>query len=165
MFEGVIRAQVNNDGVITKLKLLNGERRMASAIDAGIATIMIIVLFERGARARVRCGNFRRGYLTACRCHVTLHGMSTFVRDIDCCGQHDHEENQRKEFQMDYFSHKYFLDYVRPFQKCQELNCSRAMYGCHMTIAEHGRLLSPVQGTIPIKWEQINFKKIQESTK
>jgi hypothetical protein len=106
MFEGVMYAQVNNDGVITKICQLTGQRRMASAIDTGIATIKIIVLFERGTRARVRCGKFRRGYLNACRCHVTLHGMSTFVNDIDCCGQHDHEENQGKEFQREYYSHK-----------------------------------------------------------
>jgi len=106
MFEGVIRAQVKNDGVITDLKLLKGQRRMASAIDTGIATIKIIVLFERGAWALVGCGSFRRGTMFVRRCHVSLHGMSTFVHDIDCCGQHDHEENQRKEFQREYYSHK-----------------------------------------------------------
>jgi hypothetical protein len=28
------------------------------------------------------------------------------VHDIDCCGQHDHEKNQRKEFQREQYSHK-----------------------------------------------------------
>jgi hypothetical protein len=34
-----------------------------------------------------------------------------------------------------------------------------------MTIAEHGRLLSPVRGTIPIKREPINYKKYKKVQK
>lgn len=54
MPEWVRRAQIRNDRVITQLKLLDGQGGMTGAVAAGIATIVIIVLFERGTRTLVR---------------------------------------------------------------------------------------------------------------
>ena len=89
MREWVRRSQINNDGDVTELKLLKGERRMTSAVDTGIATITIFMFFVRGTRILVGYGIFRRRSMIACRCHVALHGMSTFVHAIDRDGQHD----------------------------------------------------------------------------
>jgi hypothetical protein len=66
MLERVKAAQIQYDGVVAKLKRLNGLRRMTSAVAAGIAIIIILVLFKRGTGALVRSGNVRICCLGAC---------------------------------------------------------------------------------------------------
>jgi len=58
MCERVGCGQVHNDGVIVKLKRLDGQGRMASAMGARIAPIEIIVLLIGGTRALVGSGYF-----------------------------------------------------------------------------------------------------------
>ena len=70
---------------------------MTSAIDAGIAAIIILVLFERGTRALQRCGYSGIQFMAGWRWHVVLHGMGAFMHTIDRDGQHDHEQELGKE--------------------------------------------------------------------
>ena len=97
MLERVGRVKIKYYGMIAEFKRLNSKRRMASAVDAGVAAIRIFVLFMRGARTLVRGGNFRSLDLIVFCCHMALHGMSAIVHAIDRNGQHDHEENLGKE--------------------------------------------------------------------
>ncbi len=97
MLERVRRVQIKYDGIIAEFKRLNSKRRMAGAVDAGVAAIRIFVLFMRGARTVVRVGDFRSRDLIVFCCHMALHGMSAVVHAIDRDGQHDHEENSGKE--------------------------------------------------------------------
>lgn len=94
MLEWVRRAQVQNHGVIPELKLLNGQRRMTGAVRAGVAAIVIIVLFMGGTRALVRCGHFNVRCSVACR-QMTLHGMSAIMHTIDRETQRHDQENPR----------------------------------------------------------------------
>jgi len=81
---------------------------MTSAIDTNVTATIIFILLERGTRALVRCGNFRRGFMVVCSNDVTLHGMSTFVRDMYRHGQHQDQEHRGNKFQGDKYSHKVF---------------------------------------------------------
>ena len=62
---------------------------MTGTVDAGVATIVIIVLLKRGTRALMGGGNVRIRTVIARRSHVTLHGMRTFMHIIDRDEQHD----------------------------------------------------------------------------
>ena len=97
MLERVRRVQIQYDGIIAEFKRLHSKRRMAGAVDAGVAAIRILVLFMRGARTVVRVGNFRSRDLIVSCCHMVLHGMGAFMHAIDRDGQHDQEENPGKE--------------------------------------------------------------------
>jgi hypothetical protein len=97
ILEWIRSAQIYNEGVITELKPLHGQRRMANAVVAGVATIIIVVLFERGTGALVRYGYFRMRRSAICFCHRMLHGMGTFMDAIDRDSQHDYEEKSGKE--------------------------------------------------------------------
>lgn len=97
MLERGGRVQIQYDGIIAEFKRLDSKRRMAGAVDAGIAAIRIFMLFMRGTRALVRCGNFRSRGLIICCSHMALHGISPFVHAIHRDGQHDHEEGLGKE--------------------------------------------------------------------
>ena len=108
MLEWIRRAQIGNARVITELKRLDGQRCMAGAVAAGIATIMISVLFERCTRTVASCGNFRVRCPFAGGSLVALHGMGTFMHASDRDGQHDQNENKGIKFKVDKFSHKCF---------------------------------------------------------
>ena len=58
-FERFEDVQVQNERIIAQLKSLNGQGRMTSAVAAGIAIIIICVMFKRGTGTLVRCGNIR----------------------------------------------------------------------------------------------------------
>ena len=102
----VRHAQVQNDGVIPELKLVNGQRRMTCTVGACIAIIVILVLFKRGTRTLVRCGHFSLRSSVACRGQMTLHGVSVIMHTIDRDGQRHYQEKPRKEFQGDKSSHE-----------------------------------------------------------
>ena len=55
-FERVRYAQINNNGIVIKLILVDEQRRITSAVHACIATIIIFVLLIRGTRTRMGCG-------------------------------------------------------------------------------------------------------------
>lgn len=105
MLERVGRLQSKNQRVEIKSKLLDDQGSMAGAVEAVVATVIILVLFQGGAWALVRFGNFRRQCLIACSREVTLHGMRTFMHAIDRHGQHDHQQQPGKELYRDKFSH------------------------------------------------------------
>ncbi len=60
MFEWLRRAQLPNVGIVIELKRLDGQGRMTSTVDTGIAIVTIVVLFDRATGAVMRCGNNRR---------------------------------------------------------------------------------------------------------
>lgn len=101
MLERVKRAQIQYDGVIDELKRLNGQRGMASAVDTGVAAVVIVVLFERGTRTLVKRRDFSMRAPVVCRFHLVLHGMGASMHAIECDGQHDHEDKSGKEFYGD----------------------------------------------------------------
>ncbi len=74
---------------------------MTRAVDTGITAIEIFVLLEWTTRALVRSGDFNIQIPIGSRCHVTLHGMGTFVYAIDRHGQHDQKDQSGKEFERD----------------------------------------------------------------
>ncbi len=98
MLEWFRHAQIHYDGVIAELKRLNGQGSMAGAVDTGITTIIIGVLFKGAARTRVKCGKD----LSICRCRTALHGMSAFVHAMDRDGQHDDEDDPGDEFEVEF---------------------------------------------------------------
>ena len=97
--------QIKNQRVEIEFKLLNNQRRVTGAVEAVVATVIILMLFQGRARALVRFGNFRRQCLIACSRKVTLHGMRAFMHAIDRDGQHDHQQQPGKELYRDKFSH------------------------------------------------------------
>lgn len=97
--------QIKNQRVEIEFKLLNDQGRMAGAVEAVVATVIILVLFQGGAWALVGFGNFRRQCLIVCGREVTLHGVRTFMHAIDRDGQHDHQQQPGKELYRDKFSH------------------------------------------------------------
>lgn len=120
MLERVGRVQVVKYGwVIDNLKRLDGQRSVARTIHAFIAAIAIIVLFEGCTRALMRSGYFRLRCTISCRCHMSVHGMGTFMKTITHDGQHDHEEESGKEMSRNIFNHSFF-DIVRLYSNCQE---------------------------------------------
>jgi len=66
MFEWIDTGLVGNDGVIAELERGGGQWSMTTAVIAGVATIIIIVLFKGGARTVVRRRNFTTCRLGAC---------------------------------------------------------------------------------------------------
>ncbi len=92
--EWVGYSQVGNNGVITQLKLLAGQRRVTGAVDTCVTAIIIFALSERGTRLLERCGNLQRYFLIADIRHMTLHGTSTSVQAVDRDSLYRHEKNQ-----------------------------------------------------------------------
>ncbi len=89
--------KIQNRWVVTEFKLLDSQGRMTSAVDTGIATIKILVLFMRRTRTLVRCCDFRKRQLRVRRIDMILHSMSTFMHAIDHNSQHDQEEEPGNE--------------------------------------------------------------------
>jgi hypothetical protein len=57
MFEGIETAVVGNDRDIAELELGRGQRSIATAVIAGVATIKIFLMLEGGTGALVRSKN------------------------------------------------------------------------------------------------------------
>ncbi len=60
VLEWVGRTQIQNEWIMTDLKLLDVQGRMTGAVAAVIATIVIIVLLKRGTGTFAGCGILRR---------------------------------------------------------------------------------------------------------
>lgn len=82
---------------------------MTRTAGAGVATIKIFVLFERGTGVEVRSGKLQKCSLAAHFFHVVLHGMHTFMHTGNRHGQHNHEQKLRNEFRRKYFFHNYIV--------------------------------------------------------
>jgi hypothetical protein len=85
---------------------------VAGAVKAGVAAIIVLVLFEGNKWGFVRYRDFRKRHLAARCLEVTLHGMAAFENAIDRNGQHGHNEYQGKEFQRDEFLHNRLKNYA-----------------------------------------------------
>jgi len=90
LLERVKRAQIQYDRVITELKRLYCQRSVAGAVDAAVAAVIILMVFERGAGGIVRDWSF---HCRACGIDRALHGMSAFMGTIERNGQHGEQQN------------------------------------------------------------------------
>jgi hypothetical protein len=91
ILERVGPMQVQDRWIIAEeLKLLQGHWRMTGTV-AGIAAIVIFMLFEGRTRALVRHGDFGKRYPAPCRGGMTLPGMSAVKHTTERDGQHDRE--------------------------------------------------------------------------
>jgi hypothetical protein len=72
---------------------------MARTVDARITAIEIIVLLDWSARTVMRGRNPGYQIPIAGYCHVTLHGIGTFVDAIDRHSHHDQENQSGKKFE------------------------------------------------------------------
>lgn len=84
-----------NRRVVAEFKRLNRQWRLASTVDAGVAAIIILVLFKGRAGVLVGQGKFRMNVLIV---NLASHCMGTFVHTINRDSQHDYEEKSGKEF-------------------------------------------------------------------
>lgn len=79
---------------------------MTYAIDAGIASACVFVLFIRGTGAMINCENILAQSVIACSGQVAIHCMSIASQAIDRNRQHRHEDQPGYEFYMDELTHK-----------------------------------------------------------
>lgn len=109
---------IQNNRVIANPKRLDSQRRMTVTVHTFVTPITIIVLFEGCTRTLVRSGQTRFGCHFTCHYHMSLHGMSTFMRAIIHDGQQDQNEDPGKDINWDMFKH--ISNNVRLHPNCQE---------------------------------------------
>ncbi|GAB7028229.1 hypothetical protein [Geotalea toluenoxydans] len=81
---------------------------MANAIDAGVAIIVVLVLFQGGTRALVRLYLLTGGRVAG-HGEAVLHGMGVFLDAMQRHGQHDQKKNPGNEFNSRCSTHGTFI--------------------------------------------------------